>query len=163
MTIEERLEALEQRCRKAEDHLEILNLVNSYGPLVDSGWADEAPRLWADGGGYNYGLPAGGNARLEKDELHTMYESDGHMDLVNAGCAHLTATPRISINGDTARALGYSFVIVREGDRWIVWRGAINEWSLVRTPDGWRIRERFNRTLDGSKESHEVMRKVAEL
>src|SRR5690606_35543956 len=118
MTIEERLAALEARCRAAEDHLEILNLLNSYGPLVDSGWADEAPKLWQDGGSYNYGLPGGGNGRLEKDVLHTMYESEGHMGLVDTGCAHLTATPKITVHGDSASAVGYSFVVLREGDSW---------------------------------------------
>jgi hypothetical protein len=161
MTVEDRLAALEQRLQAAEDHLAILNLLNSYGPLVDSGWADEAPKLWQDGGGYNYGLPDGGTGRLTKDVLHTMYESEGHMGLVNTGCSHLTATPKITVDGDTARAVGYSFVVLREGERWFLWRAAINEWSLVRGPDGWRIEERFNRTLDGSKESHEVMRRVA--
>ena len=36
MTVEERLAALEARLRHAEDHLEILNLLNTYGPFVDS-------------------------------------------------------------------------------------------------------------------------------
>ena len=161
MTIEERLAALEARCRAAEDHLEILNLLNSYGPLVDSGWADEAPKLWQDGGSYNYGLPGGGSGRLEKDVLHTMYESEGHMGLVDSGCSHLTATPKITVDGDRASAVGYSFVVLREGERWYLWRAAINEWSVVRTADGWRIKDRFNRTLDGSRESHEIMRRVA--
>ena len=163
MTVEERLAALEARCRAAEDHLEILNLLNTYGPLVDSGSAHDAPRLWADDGGYNYGLPGGGTNRLAKDELHAMYESEGHMGLVHAGVSHLTATPRIAVDGDSARAVGYSFVVLKEGDRWFVWRGAINEWTLERTAEGWRIRERFNRTLDGSAESLETMRKVLEL
>ena len=161
MTNEDRLAALEARLRRAEDHLEILNLINSYGPLVDSGWSDEAPKLWADGGGYNYGLPAGGTARLDKTELHTMYESEGHMGLVNAGAAHMTATPKITIDSDSASAVGYSFVILRKGDHWFFWRGAVNEWSFVRTDEGWRIRERFNRTLDGSPESHALMRRIA--
>lgn len=163
MSTEERLAALEKRLRAAEDHLEILNLLNSYGPLVDSGSAQDAPQLWADDGGYNYGLQQGGTNRLAKDQLHTMYESEGHMGLVNTGVSHLTAPPRVKVAGDRARAVGYSFVILKEGDRWFVWRGAINEWTLERTADGWRIRERFNRTLDGSKESHETMRKVLEL
>ena len=92
-----------------------------------------------------------------------MYESEGHMGLVHAGVSHLTATPRIAVDGDSARAVGYSFVVLKEGDRWFVWRGAINEWTLERTAEGWRIRERFNRTLDGSAESLETMRKVLEL
>ena len=100
--------------------------------------------------------------RLEAPEpLAGMYRSEGHMGLVTAGCSHLTATPKITIDGDDAQAVGYSFVVVREGERWILWRAAINHWTLKRAPEGWRIVERFNRTLNGSEESHETMRKVA--
>ena len=167
MTTEERLAALEKRLQAAEDHLAILNLLNSYGPLVDSGADDLAPRLWVEGGGYNFGLPGGGTNRLEAPEpLGGMYRSEGHMGLVTKGVSHFTGTPKITVDGDRASAVGYSFVILREGERWFVWRAAINEWSLersgpVETNGGWRIRERFNRTLDGSPESHEVMRRVA--
>jgi hypothetical protein len=79
---------------------------------------------------------------------------------VNTGCAHLTATPKISVNGDEAEAVGYSFVVLREGERWFLWRAAVNHWTLRRTDAGWRIVERFNRALNGSPESHETMRKV---
>ena len=157
MTIEDRLAALESRLRAAEDKLEILALLNSYGPLVDSGEAEAAARLWIAGGGYDFS----GGGRLEAPEgLEAMYRSDGHMGLVGAGVSHLTATPRIAVDGDEARAVGYSFVVLREGERWFIWRGAINEWRLVRTAEGWRIAERRNRVLDGSPESHEVMRRV---
>lgn len=161
MTIEERLDALEQRCRAAEDHLEILNLVNSYGPLVDSGTDQDAAKLWVEGGGYNFGMPGGGSDRLEAPEpLAGMYRSEGHLGLVSTGCAHLTATPKVTVDGDDAQAVGYSFVVLREGERWILWRGAVNHWKFRRTDKGWRIVERFNRTLDGSAESHETMQKV---
>jgi len=161
MTIEERLDALEKRCRAAEDHLEILNLVNSYGPLVDSGSDQDAAKLWVEGGGYNYTLPGGGTNRLEAPEpLAGMYRSEGHMGLVTTGCSHLTAPPKVTVDGDDAQAVGYSFVVLREDKRWILWRGAVNHWKLRRTDQGWRIAERFNRTLDGSPESHDTMRKV---
>lgn len=163
-TIEERLAALEARCRKAEDHLEILNLLNTYGPLVDSATAQPAGELWVAGGGYSFTLPNGGTRRLEApDEIAGMYHWDGHRDLVQTGCAHLTATPKISINGDVAEAVGYSLVILKEGERWIVWRAAVNHWALRRTEQGWRIVERANRALDGSPESLETMRKVASI
>ena len=161
MTVEERLAALETRLRAAEDQLEIVNLLNRYGPMVDSGSSEEAAALWIEGGGYNY---SGGNSngtRLEAPaQLIDVYEGDGHQSLVKAGCAHLTATPVVKVDGDSATALGYTFVILREADRWYVFRAAINEWTLVRTPHGWRIAERFNRTLTGSPESHEVMRRI---
>ena len=161
MSVEDRIAALEARLQAAEDHLELLNLINSYGPLVDSGMDQDAARLWVKGGGYNYTLPDGGTQKLEAPEpLAGMYRSEGHMGLVNTGCAHLNATPKITISGNTAEAVGYSFVVLREGERWFLWRAAVNHWQFVRTPDGWRVQERFNRTLDGSDISHETMRKV---
>lgn len=164
MTVEHRLAALEARVLAAEDHLAILNLLNSYGPLVDSATAAEAGRLWVEGGGYNFGMPDGSNKTLSApDEIADMYKWQGHLDLVNTGCAHMTATPTISVNNDEAEAIGYSFVVLREGDRWFLWRAAVNQWTLRRTEDGWRIVDRFNRTLDGSEVSHDIMRKVASL
>ena len=159
--MEARLAALEARLRAAEDQLEIQNLLMTYGPLVDSATAGPAGKLWVEGGGYNFTLPDGGTKRLSApDEIAGMYSWPGHLDLVNTGCAHLTATPRITVDGDDAQAVGYSVVILKEGDRWFLWRAAVNHWTLHRTDGGWRIVERFNRALDGSPESHETMRKV---
>lgn len=164
MTIEERLDALEARCRAAEDHLEILNLICAYGPLADSCSVEAAIEQWVPGGGYNYGMPGGGTQRLEAPEpLGHVWRQEGHVELTRTGSAHMSATPKISVSGDAADAVGYSLVIKREGDRWFVWRAAINHWTLVRTAAGWRVQEKFNRTLDGSDESREVMRKVLEL
>ena len=157
MSVEARLEALEKRLRAAEDQLEIIRLINSYGPLVDSGESRPAAELWIEGGIYDIG----GRHRVPAhDDIAAIYDSEGHREMINAGCAHLTATPRITVHGDTAEAVAYSFVIRREDDRWFVWRAAINHWDLVRTADGWRIRERCNRVVDGSKESRDTMRRV---
>jgi hypothetical protein len=161
MTTEERLTRLEARLRVAEDHLEILNLLMSYGPLVDSQSSAAAAALWVDGGGYNFTVPTGEPARLEAPAgLIGMYEGKPHHWLVSTGCSHLTATPKITVDGDSAEATGYSFVVLRENDRWFLWRAAINHWTLARGDQGWRIVERFNRPLNGSAASHDVMRKV---
>jgi SnoaL-like domain len=156
MNIEDRVERLEARLRAAEDQLEIIRLLNTYGPAVDSGSAEAAAKLWTGDGVYD----AGGVTRFTPEALITMYKDTGHQGLVHAGVSHLTATPRIEVNGDEAEAVAYSFVVLRRGEEWFIMRGAINHWQLVRTPDGWRIRERFNRVLDGSPESHEVMRRA---
>lgn len=159
--LEARLAALEARLQAAEDQLEIQNLLMTYGPLVDSATAGPAGRLWVDGGGYTFTLPDGGSKRLSApEEIAGMYSWPGHLDLVNTGCAHLTATPRITVAGDDAQAVGYSLVVLKEGERWFLWRAAVNHWTLRRTAEGWRIVERFNRALDGSPESHDTMRKV---
>jgi hypothetical protein len=155
---EERLVELEMRLRTVEDQLDIIRLLNSYGPLVDSGSSAEAVDLWITGGAYDFSVGNGEAARVEAaDELAAIYESDTHLDMVRSGVAHLTATPHITVSGDHAEAVGYSFVILKEGDRWFVHRSAINCWTLIRTPLGWRIKERRNRILDGSPEARQLM------
>lgn len=156
MGVNNRLEAIEKRLQAAEDQLEILRLLNSYGPLVDSGSGQEASELWVEDGHYD----VGGGPRFTPAQLVPMYKDHGHMGLVNTGSSHLTATPRITVDGDAATAVAYSFVVLREDDRWFLFRAAINHWTLVRTDSGWRIVERLNRLLDGSPDSHDVMRMV---
>jgi hypothetical protein len=161
MTTEDRIAKLEARLQAAEDHLEILNLISAYGPLADSCSVEAAKAQWVPGGGYNYGMPGGGTQRLEAPEpLGDVWRSEGHIGLTKTGSAHMAATPKISVKGDEADAVGYSVVILREGERWFVWRAAVNHWTLTRTSEGWRVREKFNRTLDGSDASHEVMKRI---
>lgn len=157
MSVEDRLSALEQRLQAAEDQLEIMRLLNTYGPAVDSGANHEAAALWIEGGAYD----AGGVKRfIAPKDLVDMYESQGQIDLINTGSTHLTAPPRITLHGDSAEAVAYSYVMKKEDDRWFIWRAAVNHWTLVRTPAGWRIQERYNRVIDGSKGSHDTMRKA---
>jgi hypothetical protein len=159
--VDQRLDELEGRLRAAEDQLDILRLLNRYGPLVDSGSAAEAADLWVTGGGYDFTGVTGDGTRVEAPRgLAALYEGDVHAGLVAAGVAHLTATPHIDLHGETADAVGYSLVIRKEDDRWFVWRAAINHWALARTADGWRITERYNRVLDGSAESRATMRRI---
>lgn len=161
MGVEERLSELESRLRRAEDHLEILNLLNSYGPLVDSGSAIEASALWVEGGGYAFSGGVGDGSRIRAPEaLASVYEAEWHQELIHTGSAHLTATPAIRIVGDEAEAVAYSFVVRREDERWFLLRAAINHWTLRRSVDGWRIIDRVNRLLDGSPASHELMRTI---
>lgn len=158
MDIADRLDRLEQRLLAAEDQLEIIRLLNTYGPLVDSGSGLDASQLWTKDGHYD----VGGGPRFTPADLVAMYADAGHMGLVGTGCSHLTATPRIVVEGDAATAIAYSFVVLKEQaeERWFLFRAAINHWTLTRTPQGWRIVERFNRVLDGSPQSHAVMRRV---
>jgi hypothetical protein len=36
----------------------------------------------------------------------------------------------------------------------------VNHWILVRTVKGWRVKERYSHAVNGSKKSHDLMRKV---
>lgn len=163
MNIEVRVAALEARLRAVEDELEILRLITSYGPLADSGSASAAAELWVTDGAYDFGDATGSRRTDAPDGVTALLESDYQQTLITTGSSHLTGPPLISVNGDTAQAVGYSFVVLKDGEHWRVDRAAINHWTLVRLPDGWRIEERVNRVIDGSPASHEVMRRALEL
>ena len=154
MTVEERLAALEARLQAAEDELAIMRLLASYGPLVDSGQS-EAAAMWIAGGTYDY---SGGAVAHAPDGLIAAYEGPEHQGLIADGCSHLTAPPRITLLGDRAEALAYSYVARRRDGEWFLYRAAINRWQLVRTPAGWRIENRTNRLLEGTEDSYAVMR-----
>lgn len=155
MTVEERLAALEARLQAAEDELAIMRLLASYGPLVDSGQSEAAAAMWIAGGTYDY---SGGAVAHAPDGLIAAYEGPEHQGLIADGCSHLTAPPRITLLGDRAEALAYSYVARRRDGEWFLYRAAINRWQLVRTPAGWRIENRTNRLLEGTEDSYAVMR-----
>jgi hypothetical protein len=156
MSNEDQTSVLEERLRKVEDQLEILRLLSGYGPSVDSGSSREAARLWTKNGVYD----VNGRFRLEgQDRIADLYDSDHHQSLIHQGSAHLTEMPRLTVDGDRAEAVGYSIVLLREGGRWLVRRAAANHWTLRRTLDGWRIVTRYNRAIDGSDESHSLLRR----
>lgn len=162
MTIEERLAAVEARLRDAEDTLEIMRLVNNYGPLADSGSSDEAASLWTEDGVYDVGgsditTP---HRTVGHEHLRAIWDAPAHQDLIHIGSAHFMGPLSVTLSGDTAEAVGYSQVYKKDGERWIVWRAAVNHFELVRTPAGWRIQTRTNRVLNGSEASHNTMRKV---
>jgi hypothetical protein len=157
--LEERLGRTEARLRLAEDHLEIIRLLSSYGPAVDSCASREAAELWTADGAYD----VGGRQRVEgRDAIAAMYTGHHHVGMTKQGSSHLTATPRVTIDGDRAEAVAYSFVVLHGGgveERFWIWRASANHWTLARTEMGWRIVERYNRVLDGSEASHAVLRR----
>lgn len=164
MTIDERLERIEARLRAAEDRLAIIDLLARYGPAVDSGECRFAAETWVDDGAYDIG----GMVRATgHDAISALYEADMHQGFIARGSAHLTGTPTIRIDGDSAEAVAHSFVILRakgadgagEGG-WTVYRASANYWRLVRTAAGWRIAERRNHLLDGSPASHALLARV---
>lgn len=163
MTLEARLQELEARLLAAEDRLAILNLLSEYGPLADSGMADAAADLWCENGGYSFSDPSGtGDLRLSAPEpLASMLRTDAHIAMVQSGSGHLTAVPTITVSGDTAEAVGYTFVVRRNDLGWFVWRAAVNHWTFARTAAGWRVAEKINRALDGSPASREIMWRVS--
>jgi hypothetical protein len=154
--LEATVRALEQRVGELEDRLAIYQLLFTYGPAADSGSAEAAANIFTADGVYDVGDIARmtGHAELQK-----MYEGPGHQSIIKQGASHLTASPYVTINGDTAVATCYSFVFAHDAGGYKVWRVSSNRWELVRKEDGWRVARRTNRLLDGSEEARELLRR----
>jgi hypothetical protein len=154
--LEATVAALAARLQAVEDQLAITQLVVSYGPAVDSGSAAEVAGLFLEDGVYDSRPPGPMEGRVG---ISAMVGSEGHQTLIHNGCGHVMAAPVVTVDGDRAVATGYSRVYRRVGEGFEVWRLAANRWELERTPDGWQVRYRVNRLLDGSDEARDLLRR----
>jgi len=159
---------IETRLRAIEDRLEIYNLIASHPPSADTG-ADYFTRSAYTADGV---IDLGGGKTAEGNEaVAAMVKTPGHQAAIAGGLAHFCGLPRIEIDGDTAMVTSYLQIItphptaerhevpnhgVSNGFR--IHRVGANRWDLVRTPDGWKIRRRTLRPLDGSEPAREVLR-----
>lgn len=150
--IESRLAAIERKLQEAEDRLAIYQLIASYGPSVDSNSFEAVKNLWTEDGVYD--IPSG--RRVGREEVGRVIETDLHKSLVARGCGHVLSLPHIVISGDTAVATGYQNVFAREGKTWLVERTSVHRWELVRLSEGWKVKHRIARMLDGT-EAHRAI------
>jgi ketosteroid isomerase-like protein len=152
---ENRLAALEARVQMLEDQLAVQQLLNRWGPAVDTGDSAAAAALWSDDGVLQSEI-----SHLDGPaDVAAMVESVGQQSLIRQGCAHVQAFPLITVEGDRATASGYSRVYLHRADgRYEVWRVSANRWEFARTPDGWRATRRTNHAIDGGPEARELLR-----
>jgi ketosteroid isomerase-like protein len=151
--LQEVVTALEARVARLEDQVAIHRLINSWGPAVDTGQAAAAAALFSD------------DAVLRSDMSHLvgpaaieeMVHSDGQQALIRQGSAHIPAFPLVDIDGDRARAIGYSRVYLHNDDGYEVWRVSANYWEFSRTANGWRVSSRTNHVIDGGSEARELL------
>ena len=140
-----RLQVLESRLREIEDRAQILQLIASYGPSVDSNDGEAVRSLFTEDGTYELE-----GWTFNHDTMDQTVLTDLHRRYVAAGSAHVMSPPRIDVHGNQAVAINYSFVFIAEGDRFVIDRCAANRWDLVRTGDAWKVRRRVNRLTKGT-------------
>jgi hypothetical protein len=143
------------RLGRLEDREAIRDLIARYGPLADAGEAQALAALWCEDGEYDvgdFGIARGRAA------IAALIDADFHRSLMAEGCAHFLSPPAIDLDGDRAIAVNHSLVLRRNGDGYAVWRASSNHWKLVRKLEGWRVRRRINRPLDGSEAAREMLR-----
>lgn len=154
-TTASRLQALEARLARLEDHVALYQLMMGYGPAVDAGESEVAASRWTVDGVYDAQV----GAWHGRDAIAGMVEGPMHQEIIAGGSAHVTAMPYLTIDGDRATATAYA-QLCRAGDgEFRVWRVTATRWEFVRTPDGWRVAHRVNRLLDGDEAARALLRR----
>lgn len=150
-----RLAALETRLQQVEDEREIVNMLASYGPLVDSGASEETAALWDVDGVYDVG-----SQYLDgREAVRQMVLSEGHQGLIHKGSAHFNGPTHVTVDGDTATAVCHSLLILKNSEgRFFVARAGSHLFTLVRTAEGWKIKRRTTRLLNGDAMARELLR-----
>lgn len=163
--------SLEDRIRAIEDRLEIYNLIASHPPSADTGGNDHIAASWVEDGvfdrGENLSSPRG------RDAIANQVLSAEHQAAIAGGIAHFTGLPYVVIDGDTAVVTSYLQILVpqTQGEAvavpnhgsskgFRVHRMTANRWELVRTPQGWKIKQRTLRQLDGSEGARKILRQA---
>lgn len=142
------IEALQRRVQAMEDRWQILELIATYGPAVDSGSADAAAELWLEDGVYDVD-----SGMLEgRAGLRAMIEGEMHQSFIMNGSAHMMSLPHIELDGDRAVVTGHSQLVLRTSEAtadFVVARITANRWELVKIDGRWRVERRIGRLLDG--------------
>jgi hypothetical protein len=163
--------SLEDRLRAIEDRLEIYDLIASHPPSADTGGKDHIAASWVDDGvfdrGENLSSPRG------RDAISNQVLSPEHQAAIARGLAHFTGLPHVMIDGDTAVVTSYLQILVpqTQGDPvevpnhgsskgFRVHRLTANRWELVRTREGWKIKHRTLRQLDGSQGARQILQQA---
>jgi hypothetical protein len=164
---------IDERLRAIEDRLEILNLIASHPPSADTGADYYTVQVYADDGVFDRGetLPGGKGNK----EIAAGMKSPGHQAAIAGGLAHFAGLPHIAVDGDAAVVTSYLQILTPQesgepvevpnhgasrGFR--IHRVAANRWELVRTGQGWKIKRRTLRPLDGSEPARQILKRALE-
>jgi hypothetical protein len=162
---------LEERVRAVEDRLEILNLIASHPPSVDTGADYFIRTAYAEDGELELDYGKGGRGN---DKIAALVTTPGHQAAIAAGLTHFAGLPRIDLDGDRAVVTSYVQLLMpnphgepvelsnhgsSRGYR--VHAVGANRWELARTRAGWKIKRRSYRPMD-SPAAREILRRGLE-
>ncbi len=161
--------SIEERLHRIEDRLEIYNLIAGHPPSADTAASDYTASIYTEDGTFDRGAefpaPTGPAA------IAAVSASPEHHRAIEEGIAHFAGLPYVRVTGDTAFAISYIQILVPDrvgpvfevpnhgaSQGFHVHRVGANRWDFVRTADGWRIKRRQVRSLDGSEGAREILR-----
>jgi hypothetical protein len=160
---------LEQRIRAIEDRLEIYNLIAGHPPSADTGADYYARAVYTEDGVFDRGenlSGAKGNAAIGAS-----LKAPQHQAAIEGGLAHFAGLPYVALDGDKAVVTSYLQILTpnKSGEPievpnhgssrgYHIHRVVTNRWELVRTTEGWKIKRRSIRLVDGTEPSREILR-----
>jgi hypothetical protein len=159
---------IEERLRAIEDRLEIYNLIASHPPSADTGADYYTRAAYVDDGELDLGR---GPAVRGNETIAAITKTVPHQAAIDGGLAHFAGLPRIELEGDRATVTSYLQILTPHptdaphevpnhgtSTGFRIHRVAANRWDLERTDDGWKIRRRTVRTIDGTEPPREILR-----
>jgi hypothetical protein len=165
----EESKTLEARLRTVEDRLEIYNLIAGHPPSADTGADYYAEAVYMEDGVFDRGANLSG-AKGNK-AIAAILVSEGHQAAIAGGLAHFTGLPYVELDGDHAVVTSYLQILTpkKTGEPvavpnhgasrgYHIHRLVTSRWELARTTEGWKIRHRTIRPVDGSEPSRDILR-----
>jgi hypothetical protein len=162
------LDGIIGRLTALEDRLAIMSLL--AGSAYSSDTASEP--YWSAMFAEDAVLDRGGDRPVDRgraDILKVVNSANQH-DAIAHGMAHFAALPHVTLDGDSAVAVGYLLVIVPDANApnvdlpgkgtspgLSVYQLTVNRWDLARGTDGWVVTKRIVRPL-ASGEATQLLR-----
>jgi len=161
---------IEDRIRAIEDRLEIYNLIASHPPSADTAAHDYIRSIFVEDAVLDLG---GTKTASGAQAISEMPQRPEHHQAIKGGLAHFAGLPHVTIDGDRAVVTSYLQILAphptadeievpahgaTRGYR--IHRVGANRWELIRTPQGWKIKRRSYRTLDGSEPALDILRQA---
>jgi hypothetical protein len=161
---------IEERIRAIEDRLEIYNLIASHPPSADSAAHAYVRSIFVEDAVLDLGgtKTASGNQAISE-----MPQKPEHHRAIRGGLAHFAGLPHVTIDGDRAVVTSYLQILAAhptadeievpahgKSKGYRIHRVGANRWELVRTPQGWKIKRRTYRTLDGTDPALDILRQA---
>ena len=161
---------LDARLREIEDRLEIYNLIASHPPSADTGADYYTRAIYVEDGSIDLG---GGKGATGNEGAAAIMTTPDHRAAIAGGLAHFAGLPRIDIDGDTAVVTSYLQILTPDNGAepvavpghgsskgFRIHRVGANRWELVRTSQGWKVKRRSLRPLDGSEPARDILRQA---
>ena len=150
----------ESRLGAIEDHIAICQVVAGYGYAVDGLNGDAVGSFYAENGVY----AVGDVGRYEGcAAVAAITASPAHIARVGRGCAHVSTSPFVVIEGDRAVATCHTMVMGHNEAGFYVDRLSASRIELSRRAGGgWQIDLRTNQMLNGDAAGPALLARLME-